>query len=50
MDNTGYLFTAFIIIWVLFFGYLLLLHNRQRRLHREIESLWEALKEKQPDK
>ena len=48
MENAGYLFAAFGIVWALVFGYLLLLFNRQRRLHREIDSLKEALKEKSP--
>ncbi|MBI4295665.1 MAG: CcmD family protein [Chloroflexi bacterium] len=43
----GYLFAAFAAVWVLFFGYLLVLLNRQRKLRREIDLLKEALKEKQ---
>ena len=46
MENAGYLFAAFTIIWALVFGYVLLLFNRQRRLRREINSLKEVLKEK----
>lgn len=46
MENAGYLFAAFTIIWALVFGYVLLLFNRQRRLRRNIESLKEAFKEK----
>ena len=46
MENAGYLFAAFTIIWALVFGYVLLLFNRQRRLRREIDSLKEALKGK----
>ncbi len=47
MENAGYLFAAFTIIWALVFGYVLSLFNRQRRLRREIDSLKEALKERQ---
>ncbi len=47
MENTGYLFAAFTIIWALVFGYVLLLSNRQRRLRREIDSLKDAFKEKE---
>ncbi len=47
MENAGYLLAAFAIAWALVFGYVLLLFNRQRRLRREIDSLKEALKEKQ---
>ncbi len=46
MENAGYLFAAFTIIWALVFGYVLLLFNRQRRLRRDINSLKEVLKEK----
>jgi len=47
MENTGYLFAAFAIIWALVFGYILLLFNRQRKLRRDIDSLKKALKEKE---
>ena len=46
MENAGYLFAAFSIVWAVVFGYVLLLFNRQRRLRREIDSLKEAFKEK----
>ncbi len=46
MENLGYLFAAFAIVWAVVFGYVLLLINRQRRLRRDINSLREALKEK----
>jgi CcmD family protein len=49
MQDAGYLFAAFTVIWVFFFGYLLLLHNRQRKLHRELESLQEVFEEKTPE-
>lgn len=47
MEKFGYFFAAFSAVWVVFFGYLLVLLSRQRRLLREIDSLKEALKEKQ---
>lgn len=47
MENGGYLLSAFTIAWAVIFGYVLLLLNRQKRLRREIESLKEALKEKE---
>ena len=47
MENAGYLFAAFTIIWALVFGYVLVLFNRQRRLRREINSLKEVFKERQ---
>ncbi|MFC1943213.1 CcmD family protein [Chloroflexota bacterium] len=46
MENAGYLFAAFGIVWAVVFGYVLSLFNRQRRLQREIDSLREVLKEK----
>ncbi len=47
MENAGYLFAAFAIVWAVVFGYVLLLFNRQRRLRGEIDSLKEALKGKE---
>ncbi len=46
MENAGYLFAAFAIVWAVVFGYVLLLLNRQRRLRQEINSLKEAFEEK----
>ena len=46
MENAGYLFAAFTIIWASVFGYVLALFNRQKRLEQELDSLKEALKEK----
>lgn len=46
MENAGYLFAAFAIVWAGVFGYVLSLFNRQRGLRREINALKEALKEK----
>ena len=49
MENAGYFFAAFSIIWALVFGYVLLLFSRQTRLRREINSLKEVLKEKEAE-
>ncbi len=46
MENAGYLFAAFTVVWAVVFGYVLVLFSRQRRLRRDIESLKEAFKEK----
>ena len=46
MENAGYLFAAYAIVWAVLFGYILLLLGRQKKLQREISSLKEALKEK----
>ena len=32
MENAGYLFAAFAIIWVALFGYILVLSRRQKKL------------------
>ncbi len=45
MENAGFFFAAYTIIWALVFGYLLVLYNRQQRIQREIDSLKETLKE-----
>ncbi len=47
MENAGYLFAAFAIVWAVVFGYVLSLFNRQRRLKREINLLKEVFKEKE---
>ncbi len=46
MENGGYLYAAFSVIWVLLFGYVFVLMNRQKRIRREIDSLKEALRHK----
>lgn len=43
MENGGYLFAAFAIVWAVLFAYILLLANRQRRLKKEVDSLKERL-------
>jgi len=47
MENAGYLFAAFTIIWASFFVYAFVLWQRERQLRREIDYLKEALKEKE---
>ena len=39
MENTGYLFAAYTVVWVVFFAFLFYLHARQRKLQREIDML-----------
>ena len=46
MENAGYLFAAFTIVWAVTFAYVLLLFGRQRKLRREIDTLKRALEEK----
>ncbi|UCB43096.1 MAG: CcmD family protein [Dehalococcoidales bacterium] len=45
MENAGFLFAAFAIVWVLLFGFVFLLFNRQRQLRAEINTLRESLKD-----
>ena len=47
MENAGYVYAAFAVIWAVVFGFVLSLVSRQRRLRREIDSLRETLKEKE---
>ena len=46
MENSGYFFAAFAIVWAVLFAYVFLLANRQRQLKRKVDSLKEMLKEK----
>ena len=46
MENAGYLFVAFSIIWAFVFGYVLALFIKQSKMQKEIELLKEAYKEK----
>ncbi len=49
MENAGYLFAAYTVIWAVVFGYVFYLFSRQRRLRQEIDSLREVLKEKEDE-
>jgi CcmD family protein len=44
MDNLGYLFAAFAVIWVGLFAYILVLTQKQRQLRRDMDWLKETLK------
>ena len=50
MQNAGFLFAAFTVAWVVMFGYVLYLLNKQKKLQDEINSLKESLKEKKGSK
>jgi CcmD family protein len=43
MDNLAYLFTAFAVIWVGVFAYIMVLAQKQRHLRRDIDWLKETL-------
>ncbi len=46
MDNLGYLFAVYSIIWVVLFIYVLFLLNNQKKLRKEIDSLRRELEGK----
>ena len=43
MENLGYLFAAYTVIWAVVFGYVLFMQRKQRRLQRQITLLQESL-------
>ncbi len=45
MDNLNYLFAAYTIIWAVIFGYVFFIHQRHRRLQRELDLLKEDVDE-----
>ncbi len=46
MDDMDYLFAVFAVVWVVIFGYILILSFRQRKLQRMIESIEMKVAEK----
>lgn len=46
MDNLDYLFAAFAFVWIVIFGYILLLSMRQRQLRTEVSILEKRISEK----
>ena len=50
MENIGYLFAAYTVIWVVVFGYVLMMQRKQRQLQREIKLLQESIDESKTDK
>jgi CcmD family protein len=46
MENAGYLFAAYTVIWAVVFGYVLLMYRKQRKLKREIDRLRNSTEEK----
>ncbi len=45
-NNVGYLFAVFAIVWLVIFIYSFIMINNQKKLHKEMQSLKEMLKEK----
>lgn len=50
MENLGYLFVAYFLIWAVLFGYVFSFSRRQRGILREIESLKSLIHEKGMDR
>ena len=46
MENGGYLFAAYTLVWAGVFVYVLFLSARQAKLRKEIEALKQGLEEK----
>jgi CcmD family protein len=47
MQDAGYIFAAYTIIWVVLLGFVVAMVNRQTKLRREIERLKELVKDKE---
>ncbi len=47
MQDAGYIFAAYTIIWVVLLGFVVAMMNRQTKLRREIERLKELVKDKE---
>ncbi len=46
MENGGYLFAAYTLVWAAVFAYVLFLSSQQAKLRKEINALKQGLKEK----
>jgi len=49
MENAGYLFTAYTIIWAVVFGYVVFMQRKQRQLQRQINLLQKSLDKSKND-
>ncbi|HEY49763.1 MAG TPA: CcmD family protein [Dehalococcoidia bacterium] len=49
MDNLSYLFAAYTVIWAVIFGYVFFVHQRHRRLRRELDTLKEDVEKQKAD-
>jgi len=47
MENLGYLFAAYTIIWAVVFGYVFFLYYKQRKLRRQMDMLKDSMGEQQ---
>ena len=49
MENMGYLFAAYTLIWAIVFSYILFMQRKQRRLQGQIELLEKSLDKRTSD-
>jgi CcmD family protein len=42
MENLGYLFAAYTVIWAVVFGYVLFMQRKQKKLQQQIDLLRES--------
>ncbi len=49
MDEFGYFLAAYIVVWIVIFGYVIRTSRIQNSLRREIDSLKELLRDKVRD-
>ena len=45
MENLGYLFAAYTIIWAVVFGYVFMMQRKQKKLQRQIDFLRKSVNE-----
>jgi len=45
MENLGYLFAAYTIIWAVVFGYIFFMQRKQKKLQRQIDLLRKSVDE-----
>ena len=44
MENAGFLFSAYAIVWAVLFGYVLYLINKQKSVEKELDAIKSAHK------
>jgi CcmD family protein len=42
MENAGYFFAAFAVIWAVVFGYVMFLVNKQAKINRQMKTIEQA--------
>jgi CcmD family protein len=49
VENAGYLFAAYAIIWAVVFGYVLYMQRKQRKLQRQLDRLQKSVGKPEKD-